>query len=199
MFKKGYVMSEEHKRKISEAHKGKKHLPQQGFQKGHKVPKEWIEKIRKGNLGRIQTEEEIRKRALAKTGKPNFRKHTMGRYKNSNGYILIYNPYHPFCDGKGYCLEHRLVMEKLIGRYLTPKEEVHHRNDIRDDNRPKNLKLLANKSEHGKIHRPKGSYRVPLEQRIKISKTLKGNIPWNKGKKMSEEYRKTCRNRSHKN
>lgn len=41
--------TEETKRKISEAHKGKKHLSQQGFQKGHSKP-ENAYKFKKGNI-----------------------------------------------------------------------------------------------------------------------------------------------------
>lgn len=75
-----------------------------------------------------------------------------GRIKH-DGYIQILKPNHPFSDKKGYILEHRLIVEKYIRRYLKPKEIVHHDNGIPDDNRIENLCLLSGRSKHMKIHK----------------------------------------------
>ena len=68
------------------------------------------------------------------------------------GYILIKNPNHPFANSKGYVREHRLVMEKYLGRGLLPKEIIHHINGDKKDNRIENLMLFANKGEHIIFH-----------------------------------------------
>jgi len=94
------------------------------FQKGHKI-----------NLGRYKVS--------------NWKG---GRYKNNQGYIVVLRK-HP-AKKENYILEHRLVMEKILGRPLKSWEIVHHKNAIRDDNRPKNLQLLLRKNHSGEISCP---------------------------------------------
>jgi hypothetical protein len=70
-----------------------------------------------------------------------------GRTVDKSGYHLVRMPGHPFARN-GYLREHRLVMEKVVGRFLRPEEVVHHRNGIKSDNRPENLQLYATNAEH---------------------------------------------------
>lgn len=71
------------------------------------------------------------------------------RFKMRSGYIKIHNPNHKNANCDGYVLEHRLVMEQMLGRPLRKFENVHHVNGIRDDNRPENLELWAKAQPSG--------------------------------------------------
>lgn len=56
--------------------------------------------------------------------------------------------------GRGRVFEHRLVAEQMLGRPLSPNEQVHHIDGDRLNNSPENLLILIN-SDHQKLHNKK--------------------------------------------
>jgi hypothetical protein len=72
-----------------------------------------------------------------------------GRMTDKDGYVLIHQPSHPAANRHGYVREHRLVMEKKIGRFLLPNEAVHHDPKVaKSDNRPEVLTVFASNADH---------------------------------------------------
>lgn len=69
------------------------------------------------------------------------------------GYLFVYCPDHPKCTKRGLVLEHRLVMEISLGRFLRKGEVVHHIDGDRLNNSRKNLRLFASQAEHSSHHR----------------------------------------------
>jgi hypothetical protein len=68
--------------------------------------------------------------------------------------------------GGGWEYEHRLRVEERLGRRLRADESVHHRNEVRSDNRDENLEVMASGSHVGHHNRvsPKRRNRVGLLQ-----------------------------------
>ena len=78
------------------------------------------------------------KRIIAEEGK---RWHYAG-----GGYITVKDPHK---RGNSGILEHRLVMEQHLGRFLESHENVHHKNGDRTDNRIDNLELWSTSQPPG--------------------------------------------------
>lgn len=75
-------------------------------------------------------------------GSEKSRKRLGDRYKDKFGYV------HVRVNGT-LVAEHRKVLEDTIGRKLRPGESAHHKNGIRDDNRPENIELWVGPIRYG--------------------------------------------------
>lgn len=169
-------MTEEHKRKIGLANKGRKR-PDLSLR--NKFP-EMRERVKQSKLGKPRPDSVKKVLSLAHKGKKLSEEHKRkigewnikhgkrppiikgekshlwkgGKIKAKSGYIYAYSPDHPNATKgpKGYIFEHRLVMENKLGRYLIKGEVVHHINGNKTDNRIENLMLFSSHSKHIKFH-----------------------------------------------
>lgn len=78
--------------------------------------------------------------------------------KNGKSYKQIFMPKHPRASKAGYVREHRLVMEREIGRLLEPHEIVDHINGDTLNNSPENLRVMT-KVEHDRMNTPLNIHR----------------------------------------
>ena len=88
-----------------------------------------------------------------------------------NGYVLVYQPDNPRADKmQGYMKRAEIVMEKMIGRSLSTDELDDHKNRIRDDDHPENLRLFPNTNRHTSFHRRQGDIQPPKINRGQFKK-----------------------------
>jgi hypothetical protein len=65
-----------------------------------------------------------------------------------DGYVTLLST-HPDNPYNRSVKQHRIVMEKMLGRPLVKGESVHHKNGDRLDNRPENLELWSTSQPYG--------------------------------------------------
>lgn len=101
-----------------------------------------------------------------------------GGVKHCGGKVLIWlpvdHPFHLMVDKLGYVERSRLIMAQRLGRPLTPNEIVHHRNEIKDDDRFENLRLFASNSKHISHHRQMEIRKNGNRPRDTLGRFLKG-------------------------
>lgn len=117
------------------------------------------EQWRKGYPLRAPSQRHSRQRVLARDvaiGEARTRPKTRevrGWLMDGDGYVRILRPEHPYANAQGYVLEHRLVFEEWLGRYLGESEVVHHIDGDRSNNARWNLMLFRSPRQHLDFHR----------------------------------------------
>lgn len=112
-----------------------------------------------------------------------------GKIIDGYGYVKILSIGHPYKDNKGYVAEHRLVMEKKLGRYIDKWEVVHHLDHNKTNNHISNL-ILTNRKEHLiKYHYSSLIERLPRKLNNWQVKEIKKRLSLGeKSTKIAEDY-----------
>jgi len=81
-------------------------------------------------------------------GKRNHARYKGGRIVRKDGYVYLSGMQHHPRHYKGEVLEHRVVMETKLGRFLTAEEVVHHIDYNKQNNDINNLMLFKSQKAH---------------------------------------------------
>lgn len=84
-------------------------------------------------------------------------------HHNYKGGFITSHGYKVICHRGKRMYEHRYLMEKHLKRKLNTKEQIHHINGNKTDNRIKNMKIL-NISQHLIKEHQKGTYTTHLKR-----------------------------------
>ena len=67
--------------------------------------------------------------------------------------VLLYKPKHPRASSVGLVREHIVIAEKVLGKPLPPKAEIHHVDSNCSNNKNSNLVICENHSYHFLLHK----------------------------------------------
>ncbi len=138
------------------------------------IPECWLKKFK--NAGQYCSRECWHETQRANGGTHGGRKRAgwgqgAGVFTDSHGYVHEYDP-----QRQRYVRQHRLVMERMLGRPLEKWESVHHKNSKRAENGPENLELVIGSHFSGK--RLRDVYARDLErlalENFKLKQELQG-------------------------
>lgn len=105
-----------------------------------------------------------------------------GRKIDVYGYVLVKLRNYRHCNNQGYVFEHRYIYEQYHKCCLLPWIVIHHKNEIRNDNRIENLEPMTHK-EHHRLHKLGKSYvKKDMSDRICLKCNFQGRIHWRKYK-----------------
>lgn len=73
------------------------------------------------------------------------------RYIDKAGYVVVKLPDHPNATTNGWVREHVVVASKTLGRPIKRSENVHHKDENKQNNDPLNL-IVTRRGLHTRLH-----------------------------------------------